>query len=206
MAERSDTNHLATLDTIRDFYAMGVESLRSYPHRRPYTKVQQKSDPNWRSHEQTLCKARVFARLYSKADLQELMSLCQKHNWEIGPSHIIRCLALPKRQRMTLPRQMVAGHWSYSKLEREILIRFGRKTEIGRSWHRFEDVREACCDLLRLCGMWGRLCEAIGRSGGPGRQGIWMQLPPQMRKQVKDIESRMAELDKAIRRKLRDSR
>ena len=116
------------------------------------------------------------------------------------------CLALSRRQGMTLQRQAVVGHWSYSKLEREILIRFGRKTERGRSWHTFEDVPEACCDLLRLCGMWGRLCEAIGRSGGPGKQGIRMQLPPQVRKYVKAIRSQMAKLDKAIRRKLRDSR
>jgi hypothetical protein len=77
---------------------------------------------------------RRFAATYSKAELDHLCGLCRDHRRSLGIWSTFKFLTIPdRRSREAFVREAIAGHWSHTRIERELRHRFHREsTKRGR--------------------------------------------------------------------------
>jgi hypothetical protein len=72
---------------------------------------------------------RRFAATYSKDELDQLCGLCRDHRRSLGIWSAFKFLTIPdRRKREAFAKDAIAGHWSYTRIERELRHRFNRES------------------------------------------------------------------------------
>ena len=186
--------------SILEFYRIGRDSLKNDATR---VHAIEKEAQERGMNIDTLRKARAFARLYSRHEVNGMWQLRQKHNnTSFGHSHISQLIVLSKPQRAKLQRQAIQQHWSLRQLILHIRMAIGKRQYGGRPWPVPKDKDAAYFQILKLSGSWRRYCQALGMDAVNGEEkveGIWPKLPPTVRERLQAAREHMAELEKTVK-------
>ena len=65
--------------------------------------------------------SRQFASSYTREEFDELIKLAEKHNAQLGPSHVVELLRLDDpKQRARVQTKAAENHWSVERLKKEV--------------------------------------------------------------------------------------
>jgi hypothetical protein len=186
---------------VRAFHQLGQQSLTRYPERSEYAKGQIDAQAKAKKiNADTLRKARAFASQYGKPDLDELFSLCRKHCFAPNTSLILRLVTLPiKKERRALQREAIVGHWTITRLNRELAARYGARRLGGRLRAIPPDKVGLLAQLETMCEEWKRWYAALQRNPKPGaKKASERDLPPQLRKKVQAVLKQIEDLQLSV--------
>lgn len=193
MAQASPAAVERAIQSIRNFYDDGMQSLRDDGERRAYgtvTRQGRSTTPQQRSRNEMMRRARLFAELYSEAELEELCDMCRRYASPIGTTHIVSFLTVPRAQRERLQRDAIKGHWSKRQLDAAIVQQCRRiRSTAGRRFHAPKDAGEAVYLAYRACDHWQRMYQALQREPqGEDQAPVWDQLTPAVRRQIEKAD------------------
>lgn len=186
---------------VRVFYRLGRESLERSPERGQYAKGQIDAEAKARKvNADTLRKARAFAGLYGKPDLDELFGLCRKHQFAPGKSFVLRLVTLPlRRERRALQREAVAGHWTMSRFDQELNARYGARRSGGRIKAIPPDKAGLLAQIEMMCEEWKRWYAALQREPKVGaKKAREADLSPRIKQKVQDVLKQLDELQWSV--------
>jgi hypothetical protein len=152
-----------------------------------------------------LTKARKFARLYSREQLNWLCSLGQKAGQPLTKSHISRLVVISKRGMRDQLAERCARHaWSVRRLEVEIQARQPKREYGGRKPQQPSNRRELLLQTEEMAAGWIRWMEAVQRSEQPAEQrnSAFKQQPAAVRAAQARITREMGKLLKLVRKEL----
>lgn len=180
---------------IERFYMIGHKSLAKYKRGDVYGRMTQEA-AKVSLHPEMLRKARVLADPeagYTRSELSDLCRLIQKHGfWRgrpFGPSHLIRFLTIPRKQRVAFQREAIQGRWSRKHLDAEIRLKFGkRRKDVGRKPKSLASPEEVYYELLRLSEKWLRVCQGLRGEETSNTGQIRKDLRPSVREEIEKIE------------------
>jgi hypothetical protein len=199
------------IQVVRDFYRIGVESLRERPKRGGYAAGETEREA--RKHgmnPDTLRKARTFADPSVGYSATEVDELCESiaASWDnfvanganIGRTHIIRLLGVQKARgkRDSIQNLMFRRGWSTAELEGEIRRRFGRRKRGGRRADIGRNLHELIGHLDSQCEAWLRLDGQLASRQEEGVRPTFKDLSPPVCSLVNQITKGMRGLRTAI--------
>ena len=189
------------------FYEAGHRSLKDYPERMAYGVLKKFTDNGQIGQAEQQRKARAFAHPksgYTKAEMQSLISRCEREGFAIGLSHIIRLLSIPKgADRTALQNAAIDGHWSPRRLDAEIRRSQGKKQKpgVGRRTRPPADTNEALYRLSRQCEQWRRLSSVLL----PVEKTASKLLPQALSGSLHAVSHQIAEFSSQVDRRLKRS-
>lgn len=104
-------------------------------------------------HPELLRLARGIAEAYSDEEIQSLIERCKGRGHALGLSHLIRLITIrDEKLRKQLERETLDKGWSLSRLDREILKRFGNRMKTaGRRRVIPSKKADAYLEIARQC-------------------------------------------------------
>jgi hypothetical protein len=197
MAERHYGKSMAwALSQIRGFHEMGRKSLKEFPGHFSGGKGKAQADKLGLTLDY-LEKSRLFAREFSKPELNRLCREIEAGGFPIGGQHLVRLMRLPANRRWTFLDRTIQHRWSCRRLASAILEQTGRR-RTGRT-PMVRDREEARQKFLVLCEQWKRLYAVI-REDKTGDGTIVVVLPPSVDRLIRRCDRAIQKLDKALRR------
>jgi hypothetical protein len=153
------------------FYELGQFVLKADPHgidaatgrraRGSFAALLQKKHSN----RNELTKARKFARLYSRKQLNWLCALGQKAGQPLTKSHISRIVVISKAEmRDRLAQRCARYAWSVRRLEREIQAHQPKREYGGRKPQQPSNHRELLLQTEQMAAAWIRWMKTVQRT------------------------------------------
>jgi hypothetical protein len=207
----------AAVRAIRDFYALG----RKIPPKRSPREAYSQGDLAAAAERlgvpvEIARQARQFANPthgYTREELDELCELIRRGQPDqaddlpvFGRTHVVRLLTVPKGRRARLQRAAVAGGWSSNRLAYEVGVRFGPRRHGGRKRRLPADALGLLTQVEGLCESWRRWVALVtpdpelpeAKSKAPTLN----DLPPRVRRLVRDADVALAKLHEAATNEL----
>lgn len=121
-----------------------------------------------------------------------------------GKTHIIRLVAVRKKQRAELQRRAIENLWSTKRLEAEIRKSFGSRRDGGRRPRIASDKEGLYTQLEKMCEHWRRWIDEFSKKPpDSSRRQIWLHdLPVPHRKQLKQAGKFLRILQEDVSREL----
>ncbi len=196
---------LAPVGSVRDFYELGVAFLKTTKGERLLGAAQGVADERGCS-EVTAYKARQFARLYSRGDMEELVSLQLPDGRSLGIGHVYELVQVKsKADRKRLQERAAKRGWSSRELKRRRKQEFGYKTttNLGRKPSLPANMKDAFLDISQRADRWLRWVEAFGpspaRSDPPPKFKL-RDLPTSVQRKLIAATNAIKELSDALNR------
>lgn len=161
----------AATKQLREAYEVGVRILKKAKTRGKYGKHQVREVAEKHGFgEEAGRNLRRFADLYSEEDLADLCKLCRDHRRALGLWSAFKFTTIPDRpSREAFAKEAIAGHWSHTRIERELRHRFHREsTKRGRKPRLPESQGEALVQIAELSNGLVRWAAQLGRERGTG--------------------------------------
>jgi hypothetical protein len=211
----------AAVKSIEDFYALGRQIPPKLPPGETY------GEGDLAAAAKKLCvsvelarQARQFADPeagYTRKELDELCDLIRQVQPDqaddlpvFGRTHVVRLLTVPKGRRAKLQRAAVAGGWSSNRLAYEVGVRFGPRRHGGRKRRLPADDLGVLTQAEQFCESWrrwvGLLTTDPEQPEGKSKTPSVNDLPPRVRRLVRDANAAMAGLHAAATDELKARR
>jgi hypothetical protein len=206
------TRVAAAVKAIRDFYVLGRAVPEKQAHKDAYDQGTVDAEAQKLGiNPDTVRKARQFADPavgYAPAEVTDLCRLIaavqpgQADELSVfGRTHLIRLLSVKKQFRAGLQEAAVRGGWSTSAFEALIASRYGSRRDGGRKRRLPTDALGLLTQVERLCEGWRRWVALV--TPAPEQQDkktttpSLVDLPPRVRRLIRDADAAMAKLHEA---------
>ncbi len=200
---------------LRGYYALGQEILaaceRANPEGNPYSKgiIQGFAEKVDRSRE--YCdKARQFAGVYSKKDLESLCKLRNSQGNPLSTDHVRKLLRVKKSElREELQAEAADNDWGSKRLAAEITKRIGKSSEIRRGPTRPKTRHDALAHIEKMSDGWLRWFDGLQEPGyeNLGRESATLEdLPKSVQEKLKRTISSIKKLLPEVERSLNSER
>jgi hypothetical protein len=212
----------AAVKAIREFYALGRSLPKKQAHRDAYDQGTVEAEAKKRGiNPDTVRKARQFADAvaggYTPAEVNDLCRLIaavqpgqDDGDAVFGRTHIIRLLSVKKQFRASLQEAAVRKGWSTGELEARIAARYGSRRDGGRKRRLPSDALGLLTQVERMCEGWRRWVALVTpdpeRPEGKSKAPSLDDLPPRVRRLVRDADAAMAKLHEAATEELKARR
>ena len=191
--------------SIRDFYKLGTAFLKATGGERSPGAAEALANEH-NCSQVTLYKARQFAEMYSREEVEELCSLRKPNDQPLGIGHIhqlIQVESLGDRKR--LQTAAAKNGWSSRRLrdERKKKIGYEVATNIGRKPRRAANPEDALLQLAVHATQWLRWDDELKASSAGDDHPIQFtlgNLPPSVRGKLKAVTNAMHELAATLER------
>ena len=200
---------------LRGYYALGQRILaackKANPEGKPYSKgiIQGFAEKVDRSRE--YCdKARQFAGVYSKKDLESLCKLRNSQGSPLSTDHVRKLLRVedgPLRRR--LQAEAADNDWGSKRLAAEITKRIGKSSEIRRGPTRPKTRHDALAHIEKMSDGWLRWFDGLQEPGDEnlGRESATLEdLPKSVQEKLKRTISSIKRLLVETERSLNSER
>lgn len=143
---------------IRAFFAIGRKSRKQCGERMQYRSALSAAAQVGLDVD-TFGKARQLAdpeKGYTREELEDFLRQCRRAGYAVGHSFLILLLRAPKKDRPWFQRRMLKERWCFTRLESELLRRYGRRRQGGRARRLPEDVGGLLVMIEGMCEKWRR--------------------------------------------------
>jgi hypothetical protein len=211
----------AAVKAIRDFYALGRSLPKKQPHKHAYDQGTIDAEARKRGiSPDTVRKARQFADPvagYTPGEVNELCRLItavqfrQGDDYAVfGRTHLIRLLSVKKHLRAGLQETAIRDGWSTGELEAQISARYGSRRDGGRKRRLPSDALGLLTQVERLCESWRRWVSLVTPGSDQPKGKITTpsldDLPPGVRRLVREADAAMAKLHEGATNELKSRR
>jgi hypothetical protein len=211
----------AAVKAIKDFHGLGLVLPRKQAHKDAYD--QGTVDAEARKHginPDTVRKARQFADPvagYTPAEVRDLCKLItdvqpdqDDRDGVFSRTHLIRLLSVKKQRRAALQEAAIRKGWSSAELEAQIAARYGSRRDGGRKRRLPGDALGLLAQVEQLCESWRRWLLLVtprtdqkeAKTSAPTLE----DLPPKVRRRVRDADAAVAKLHEATTDELKARR
>jgi hypothetical protein len=195
---------------LRAYYEAGRTSLREVPARAANAVEAIREQAARRGWADTkLRKARQFANLFTREELNELCRAVRQHRAHFGTASLGIIVTIPDaRQRRDLLRRCLKGGMGIRALQREVRMRFDRRTFGGRRRQVADDPTLALVQLDELAVSWLRWhAIAAEEPEGNGRsKSVLDRLPDAVAAEALKVHRAMLRLYAAVAKELKRAR
>ncbi len=196
---------------LRGYYALGQKiraaCKKANPEGRPYSKgvIQGFAEKVDRSRE--YCdKARQFAEVYSKRDLENLCKLRNSKGNPLSTDHVRKLLRVEGgKLRRRLQVEAADNDWGSKRLAAEITKRIGKSSEKRRGPTRPKTRHDALAHIEKMSDGWLRWFDGLQEPGDEelGRQSATLEdLPKSVQQRLKrtisSIKKLLAEAEQSL--------
>lgn len=184
-------------DQIREYHRMGQlvlmpGTMKSNADEKLYRKFRELNEDSQR-------RIRQFADPvlgYTTVELDELLSQCVKHDYNLGFSVLTRLLAIPKESRQEAQALTVKLKWGRRDLNHHIKATFGTRQPAGRRPKRFNNPQMLKAAIQSTCLSWCRQATSMKKENA----SVFEQLPSVFKdyyQQITRLNEKLANFDSA---------
>ena len=98
---------------------------------------------------------------YSESELDTLLRMCRDSNFPIGYSLVIRLLAVPKQDRVSVQKRVIQQRMKRRDLDNYISSKYGARRQGGRKPKKYKSTDEALAGLRSMCLAWINTAESL---------------------------------------------
>jgi hypothetical protein len=197
----------AAIAALQDYHARGGQLLRDFPVGTPVQEDAQRQGMNI-DYLRAMRKFGDKKRGYTVAELKKLCGRCRKYHRALGFSYVVRFLSISDRtKRGRFERDVIQRGWSCARMDMELLARFGRQRQSGRTVQDVRTVSELLVTLESRCIQWSRLERQLLKWSGKGARPVkWSKVPANVRGQFLAVANSAKELQRIVASRLQRSR
>jgi hypothetical protein len=189
---------------LREYHTLGRRLLKDHPAGRKHSRdvIGLEAAENGMKPIK-IFQIRDFAneeKGYTAEELESLIQLCWKHSRALGFSFVPTFLSVrDKKERAKFQREAIAGCWSTTRVEGELVSRYGRRRRAGSRAVVPTDLRALFANLQTRTIYWRRLRETLQQKpdSNPSRLR-WSELPKKIREPLDEAVEAMKKLESAL--------